>query len=110
MQEVKWNVGTRSKTKQKRYLGKEREKMKVRLIDLEPGTLFEFNGTFALKTEYRTDSGATEAYIVGSGEMFWGGTNTAEEQCELMVEPFELKELGNRYLVEKRGVNEITGC
>ncbi|KZE06289.1 hypothetical protein B4117_2167 [Bacillus mycoides] len=67
--------------------------MKVRLIDLEPGSLFEFNGTFALKTEYRTDSGATEAYIVGSGEMFWGGTMNYREQNELMVRPIDSKVL-----------------
>lgn len=67
--------------------------MKVRLIDLAPGTLFEFNGAIALKTEYRSDSGAVEAYIVGSGEMFWGGVSSADKQIELMVEPIELEEL-----------------
>lgn len=67
--------------------------MKVRLVDLEPGGLFEHNGCVALKSEYRTESGAVEAIIVGSGEMFWGGTSNSKEQCELMVKPIKLKDL-----------------
>lgn len=66
--------------------------MKVRLADLEPGKLFKFGDTIGFKSEYRT-GGAVEAFIVGSGEMFWGGTDAAKEQRELMVEPIELKEL-----------------
>ncbi|PEC65338.1 hypothetical protein [Bacillus toyonensis] len=66
--------------------------MKVRLADLEPGKLFRFGDTIGFKTEYRT-GGAIEAFIVGSGEMFWGGTSTAQEQRELMVEPIDLKDL-----------------
>ncbi|PGO61772.1 hypothetical protein CN980_29010 [Bacillus cereus] len=66
--------------------------MKVRLADLEPGKLFRFGDTIGFKSEYRT-GGAIEAFIVGSGEMFWGGTSTAKEQRELMVEPIELKDL-----------------
>lgn len=66
---------------------------KVRLDDLEPGKLFKFGNTIGFKSEYRTSGGAVEAYIVGSGEMFWGRTSKAAEQRELMVEPVELKEL-----------------
>lgn len=66
--------------------------MEVRLADLEPGKLFRFGDTIGFKSEYRT-GGAIEAFIVGSGEMFWGGTNTAQEQRELMVEPIEMKSL-----------------
>ncbi|MCU5196478.1 hypothetical protein OCE52_16875 [Bacillus mobilis] len=77
--------------------------MKVRLADLEPGKLFRFGDTIGFKSEYRT-GGAVEAFIVGSGEMFWGGTDTAEEQRELMVEPVEEKEVTNFQ------VEDIDGC
>ncbi|WP_154100479.1 hypothetical protein [Bacillus mycoides] len=66
--------------------------MKVRLADLEPGKLFRFGDTIGFKSEYWT-GGAVEAFIVGSGEMFWGGTSAAKERRELMVEPINLKEL-----------------
>ncbi|EJV41751.1 hypothetical protein [Bacillus toyonensis] len=66
--------------------------MKVKLADLEPGKLFRFGDTIGFKSEYRT-GGAIEAFIVGSGEMFWGGTSEAQEQRELMVEPIELKDI-----------------
>ena len=60
-------------------------KGKVKLGDLEDGKLFMYNGTIALKSEYRTEKSAVEAYIIGSGEMFWGGTSTANDQVELEV-------------------------
>ena len=60
---------------------------KVRLCDLKPGTLFEFDGCVALKSEYTAGNGLIEAYIVGSGELFWGGAKCVEEQRELMVQP-----------------------
>ncbi len=66
--------------------------LKVRLADLEPGKLFRFGETVGFKSEYRS-GGAIEAFIVGSGEMFWGGTSTANKQRELMVEPIDLKDL-----------------
>lgn len=57
----------------------------VPLLDLPPGELFTYDGCTALKSEYRTDKGACECYIVGSGEMFWGGTKTGEELNKLLV-------------------------
>jgi hypothetical protein len=60
---------------------------KIPLDELLAGQLFRYNGSTALKSEYRTDAGACECYLLGSGEMFWGGTNTAEELNALMVEP-----------------------
>jgi len=62
----------------------------VTLLELEPGELFEFDGTIALKSEYRTEKGAVESYIVGSGEMFWGGTDTAEALNNLLVKRISL--------------------
>lgn len=77
--------------------------MKVKLEDLEPGKLFRFGDTIGFKSEYWT-GGAVEAFVVGSGEMFWGGTSKAAEQRELMVEPVEDKEVTNFQ------VEDIDGC
>lgn len=62
-----------------------KEKSNCALSELEPGSLFEYENTFALKTEYKNESGAIEAFIIGSGEMFWGGTDNAEDQAKLIV-------------------------
>lgn len=62
----------------------------VTLEELEQGSLFVYKGTYALKTEYRTEKGAIEAYIVGSGEFFWGGVTTPEEQSKLIVVPVNI--------------------
>ena len=62
----------------------------VKLGNLKNGSLFIYKDTIALKSEYRTENGACECHIVGSGEMFWGGTNTAEELNNLYVTPILL--------------------
>lgn len=62
---------------------------KVRLCDMEPG-LFLFGDCLALKTEYMTESGRNEAYIVDTGEFFHGGTKTAADQRVLMVQPLKV--------------------
>lgn len=66
------------------------ETKKVKLADLEAGTLFKCNGDYALKSEYRNDSGTCECFILGTGEMFWGAT-TATKVNNLMVEPINLE-------------------
>ena len=58
---------------------------KIKLINLHGGSLFLFNDSLCLKTEYFTPIGAVEAYIVGSGEFFWGGTKDPKEHGELEV-------------------------
>jgi hypothetical protein len=65
----------------------EEESQLITLEELPAGSLFSFNGTIALKSEYRTENGAIEAFILGSGEMFWGGVTTAAEQTALLVTP-----------------------
>jgi hypothetical protein len=52
-------------------------KDKIKLSELEAGKLFMTVDMkcLALKSEYRTAKGAIESHIVGSGEMFWGGTS-----------------------------------
>lgn len=59
----------------------------IKLDDLPAGELFQYKETIALKSEYRTENGAVESYIVGSGEMFWGGTTTAQDLNNLLVIP-----------------------
>lgn len=82
---------------------------KVRLADLEPGTLFLFgDDCLALKTEYMTESGRIEAYIVGSGEIFHGGANTAAEQRTLIVQPLKVEDHCEDDLISRDYVmNEI---
>jgi hypothetical protein len=60
----------------------------IRLDELPAGKLFQYKESVALKSEYRTGSGACKCYLLRSGEMFWGGTATAEELNALMVEPY----------------------
>jgi hypothetical protein len=67
---------------------------KTKLCNLKPGSLFMMPNKecLALKSEYRTDAGAIEAFIVGSGEMFWGGTSDPMVQRNLMIH--EVKVVG----------------
>lgn len=61
----------------------------VTLEDLPPGSLFIYQDTIGFKSEYHTNGGAVEAYIVGSGEFFWAGAETSAEQCLLRVKPID---------------------
>ena len=65
-------------------------KKSMPLEELPCGGLFLYNETLCLKTKYRTSNGAIEAFIVGSGEMFWGGVSTPEEQRQVMVRRVKL--------------------
>ncbi|MCZ8541980.1 hypothetical protein [Psychrobacillus psychrodurans] len=62
----------------------------IKLGELEPGTLFKKNGTYAIKSEYRNTKGTCESYIIGTGEMFWGGTGNPNA---LKVEPINFEGL-----------------
>ena len=66
-------------------------KKKVKLINLPPGKLFIHKKVIALKSEYFTKSGACECHILGSGEMFWGGTHNADDLNNLIVKPLKFK-------------------
>ncbi len=48
------------------------------------------NETLGMKTEYSTEHGAIEAYIVDSGCMFWGGTNLPKVQRNILVYPVDV--------------------
>jgi len=71
----------------------------VRLADCPTG-LFLFGGTLGFKSEYATtkqENGATvgvqcDAYVVSSGEYFWGGVSDWRSRDELMVTPLDFDE------------------
>lgn len=69
-----------------------KKRKRVRLSKLEPGTLFQYEETIALKSEYRTDKGCCECYIVGSGEFFSAGCGGEPEKLNnLMVTPLHIE-------------------
>jgi hypothetical protein len=69
---------------------------KCTLEELPCGTLFAFgDDCIAVKSEYRCNNGLIEAFIIDSGEQFWGGVHTAEEQNALMVQPLEAVEVAH---------------
>ena len=66
-------------------------KKKTTLGKLPHGSLFlsENMSTLGMKSEYYNGKGASESFIVGSGEMFWGGVSSGPAQQALVV--FEVK-------------------
>lgn len=84
---VAFPMGQSFDTEAEKFAKDKQSKMhnEITLEDLPAGSLFKYGETIALKSEYRADGGAIEAYIVGSGEMFWGGTKTSEDQRKLLV-------------------------
>lgn len=63
----------------------------MRLIDAPVG-LFMSSRELCVKTEYFTNGGV-DAYIVSSGERFWGGAKTAKELNNVEVTPIDPEEL-----------------
>ena len=63
--------------------------MKNKLVKLKdcPIGLFVEDSTLCVKTEYGND----DAYIVWSGERFWGGAKTISEIGEVLVLPISDK-------------------
>lgn len=56
---------------------------------MAPVGLFDFEGTLCIRTEYSTN-GRPDAYIIKSGEYFWGGARDPQEACLLQVMPLEV--------------------
>lgn len=52
-----------------------------------PPGLFLFGGTLCFKSEYHTKVNQPDAYVVSSGEYFWGGTVELEARLSLVVIP-----------------------
>lgn len=68
---------------------------KVPLHKLPVGSLFAHgDDCVAMKSEYTSINGLIEAYILGSGEIFWGGAKTVEEHRYIMVQPLDVVEAG----------------
>ena len=61
----------------------------VALADCPIG-LFLCNGELCLKTEYGDNDGRIDAYIVSSGEFFWGEAKTKADQRKVLVTPVEV--------------------
>lgn len=49
------------------------------------GLFMSDGGELCLKTEYGDNDGRIDAYIVSSGEFFWGGAKTKSEQRQVQV-------------------------
>lgn len=62
----------------------------MKLRDVPVG-LFLFEDTLCLMTEYSNEGCGREAYIVSSGETFWGGAKSKEERANLDVTPVTVK-------------------
>lgn len=60
-----------------------------RLDECPPG-LFLHGGTLGFKSEYRTPMGKVEAYVVESGDFFWGGSKTNDDRDVLLVTPVRI--------------------
>ncbi len=58
-----------------------------------PVGLFYYEETLAVMTEYSTSLGQRDAYIVSSGEYFWGGTSDPKARGKLLVTPCDLVEV-----------------
>jgi hypothetical protein len=70
----------------------------VSLGDCLPG-LFIFEGScLGFKSEYKTESESypgfwqSDAYVVESGEYFWGGTSDARKREKLLVLPINVED------------------
>ena len=60
---------------------------RLRLANCPVGLFLSAGGEICLKTEYGDNEGRIDAYIVSSGEFFWGGAKTRAEQRKVMVYP-----------------------
>jgi len=60
------------------------------LVECPIGLFIDSSGDLCLKTEYRTAKGAIEAYIVETGEFFWGEGLGVDAQLREIVTPATL--------------------
>lgn len=83
----------------------------MRLCEAPVG-LFLFEDTLCMMTEYSSDGCGRHAYIVSSGEMFWGGAKSKEERANLEVTPVEVRldELSPRWISVEEGLPDLIGC
>jgi len=65
----------------------------ITLADCPIGLFLAADGELCLKTEYGNNKGRIDAYIVSTGEFFWGGATSVPEQRRLTVTPVGLEGL-----------------
>lgn len=70
------------------------QRTQVTLADCPPGLFETPDGHWGFKTEYAHKSEADglyypDAYVVESGEFFWGGVTTHRERAKLLVLPLD---------------------
>tara|TARA_Y100000310_G_scaffold324866_1_gene387311 strand:+ start:5078 stop:5272 length:195 start_codon:yes stop_codon:yes gene_type:complete len=58
-------------------------------------------GCLGFKSDFRSEKGSTEAFVVASGGFFWGGAKTSEEREALMVTPVEIADASALRLAPK---------
>lgn len=56
-----------------------------------PAGLFLFGGSLGFRSEYRSDEGHVEAFVLEGGEFFWGGARTQNDREELIVTPVQIE-------------------
>ena len=61
------------------------------LANCPPGLFMSPDGYMGLKTEYANERGGSEAYVVASGEYWWGGEHTHETREKQLVWPCEVR-------------------
>ncbi len=67
------------------------EMARVALEDCPIGLFMSADGELCLKTEYGNNEGRVDAFIVSSGEFFWGAApQTIASQRKQMVAPFDI--------------------
>lgn len=72
-------------------------KRRTRLKNCPIGLFIASSGELCLKTEYGANEGRIDAYIVSSGEFFWGSPpQTITSQREQMVTPVDLDDVMRR--------------
>lgn len=77
---------------------------RVTLADCPIGLFMSEHGELCLKTEYGDNEGRIDAYIVSSGEFFWGGAKTRLEQRKVLVRPVTVPEV-----LPELGTNNAAG-
>lgn len=80
---------------------------KCRLDDCPPGLFLYERGdytTLGFKSEYSTEGSSMgkkliqcDAYVVSSGEYFWGGAATGDDRDALLVTPLDMSSASDQY-------------
>lgn len=65
-------------------------KRRVKLLDLNPGLFLFGADTLCMKTEYGDPATGGEAYIISTGEAFWGGVSSKGQRARLLVTPVKI--------------------